>query len=96
MSAWILAPSGLFEPVPAPEIYVDGIGAIETIGSGNVRVHLIQEQMPLEIAAGAPQKIVVAKIIGPVMNIPGVIGQLAQCLWRQTTVMPYHGPRLVE
>lgn len=27
--AWILKPDGLVEPVPAPEFFVDGVGAIE-------------------------------------------------------------------
>lgn len=26
---WILKPAGLVEPVPAPEFFVDGVGAIE-------------------------------------------------------------------
>ena len=97
MSAtWVVAPSGLIEPVMAPEVYVDGIGAIELIDSGNIRIHLVCEQLPLEAACGVPQKVVVAKIVGPVLNVPLVIGQLAMCLWKPVKEPPPRSkPRLV-
>jgi hypothetical protein len=92
MTAWIVPPVGLIEPVVAPEFYVDGIGAIEMVGNC-VRIYLVTEQMPLE-ASGNPQKIVSVKIIGPLPNVPGVIGQLAQCLSGIFPGPP--GPRLVR
>lgn len=75
---WVIAPQGLIEPVPAPEIFVYGIGAIEVMPRGNLRVILFQEQLPIE--GGPVQRIVVAKLVGPMSNVPIVIGQLAQCL----------------
>ncbi len=101
MVEWIIAPNGLIEIVQAPEIYVDGIGAIELLNPGTVRIHLVQEQLPIETAAGRPQKIVVAKIVGPLLNIPQTIGQLASCLWRAPEILPEalpprRGPKLVK
>lgn len=97
MPSWIIAPSGLIEPVPAPEIYVTGIGAIESVGTGDLRVVLVQEQLPLESGGHVPQRVVVAKLVGPTMNVPTIIGQLAQCLWRPTLHIPEGSrPRLVE
>lgn len=78
MCAWIVAPvANLVEPVMAPEIYVDGIGAIE-YNKGSVRVYLTAEQLPVE--GGAAQHIVGAKIIGPLSSLPMIIGQLAMCM----------------
>ena len=77
---WIVQPTGLIEPAVAPEIYVDGIGGIE-ITNGIARVYLFTEQSSIA-SGGEPNKIVAAKIIGPIANIPMVIGQLAQCLWQ--------------
>lgn len=95
MSRWIIAPTGLIEPVPAPEIFVDGIGAIEAIGGGNLRYYLIQKQLPIERAVENPQKIIVAKIVGPLGNVPTYIGQLATCVWPEDEPPPA-GPRLVK
>lgn len=95
MSRWIIAPSGLIEPVPAPEIFIDGIGAIEAMPGGNLRYYLIQKQLPIESAAADPQKIVVVKVVGPLVNVPIYIGQLATCVWREDEPPP-PGPRLVK
>lgn len=89
MSTWIVAPSAaMIDPAIAPEFYVDGIGAIE-ISGGNLRLHLVSDQMPF--GADSPNRIVVVKIVGPLLNVPQVIGQLAQCLWRETA-RPIKGP----
>jgi hypothetical protein len=96
MVAWILPPNGLIEPVPAPEIYVDGIGAIELLTPGTVRVHLIAEQLPIESPVGIPQKVVVVKVVGPMLNLPMTIGQLAMALIREPVRMPERGPHLVK
>jgi len=89
MSAWVVPPSvEMVDPAIAPEFYVDGIGAIEIAG-GNLRLHLVSDQMPF--GSNASSKIVVVKIVGPLLNVPQVIGQLAQCLWRETT-RPIKGP----
>lgn len=94
MRGWIIAPSGLIEPVPAPEILVDGIGAIEAIGGGELRYHLVQEQMPIETATALAQRVVVVKIVAPASIVPLTIGQLAQCVLQD--IPPLIGkPRLV-
>lgn len=78
MSGWIIPPHGLIEPVPAPEIYCDGIGAIERLDHGTICVHFVREHLPLE--GGAPQRVVVAKLFRPMEGVAYSIGQLAQCL----------------
>ena len=95
MRGWIIAPSGLIEPVPAPEIYVDGIGAIEAVGGGDLRYYLVQEQLPIEGELHVLQKVVVAKIIAPHANVPFHIAQLAQCIAPDISVAPSGKPRLV-
>ena len=92
MSRWIVPPDGLIEPVPASELYTDGIGAIELIGDGNIRLHMICDQMPFD--GPVSQRVVVAKLIRPISSVPTSIGQLAQCLLRAEP--PSRGPRLVK
>lgn len=97
MRGWIIAPTGLIEPVPAPEILFDGIGAIEVIGGGDLRFYLVQEQLPLEAVAIIPQNVVVAKLVAPASIVTFTIGQLAQCVMRDHAEHgPRTGPRLVK
>lgn len=78
MAFWVVPPvANLVEPVIAPEIYVDGIGAIE-FNNGSVRVYLTAEQ--LQVDGDVAQHVVGAKIIGLVSNLPMIIGQLAMCM----------------
>jgi hypothetical protein len=99
MSRWVIAPSGLIEPVPAPEIYVEDIAAIELIG-GCVRLYLASEQLPLEAADAVQQHILGAKMVVPIMRVPMIIGELAKCLGpilaeTELPARPGH-PRLVR
>jgi hypothetical protein len=97
LSTWIIRPSGLIEPVPAPESYVEDIAAIELIG-GCVRLYLATEQLPLEAAEAVQQHILGAKMVVPIIRIPTIIGELAKCLVPALTEadLPRHGPRLVK
>lgn len=80
--AWIIPPvAGFIDSGVAPEFYVDNIGGIE-IANGNVRVYLISEQARLEAGDTASHKLVTVKLVGPLLNVPQIIGQLAQCLWQ--------------
>ncbi len=97
MSVWIIPPvAGFIDNGMAPEIYIDGIGAIEFL-NGNIRVYLIAEQARLANAKEPEHSLVTAKIIGPATQIPQVIGQLAQCLWQPRGLAPARGtaPHLV-
>lgn len=97
MSAWIVPPHGAIEPCPAQEFYVDGIAGIELVSGGCVRVYLFSEQMPLESGGAGEQKIISVKIVGPLVNVPTVIGQLAQCLIPSAKeLIGGRGPRLVK
>lgn len=80
MSNWIIRPSGLIEPVPVPEFYVDGCAGIEAYGAC-VRLHFYSEQMPLEAAPGIPQKVAVVKIVRPLATMPQTMMQFAKCMW---------------
>lgn len=95
MSFWIVPPvANLAEIAIAPEIHIDGVGAIEFI-NGSIRLYLYADQLPLE--GGAPQKMVAAKLIGPVTALPMIIGQLALCMVADHKGMPPPGkPRLVS
>jgi len=94
MCAWVVAPlAGLIEPSLAPEFYVDGIGAAEVL-NGCIRFYLFSEQMMVETANAAPQKVVQFKAIVPVAALPVAMAQLAQCLLPQRGE-PHKGPRLI-
>jgi hypothetical protein len=80
MTQWIMPPSGLIEPVPAPEIRCDRIGALQRLPNGEFRVHLVRDQLPLEDADAEPQGLVVGHIDFPALIIPDAIGLLARCL----------------
>jgi hypothetical protein len=92
---WIVPPvAGLIEPAVAPKFYIDGIGALE-ISNGNICAYLYSDQMPLD-SGGGPGKIVEVKLVGPLLNVPLIIGQLAQCLWRdRVPAQSGYPPRLV-
>ena len=80
MCAWIVPPAeGLCEPVIAPEIVADGIGAVE-YNNGQIRLYLYAEQMELGGRTEVPSKVITVKIVGPLSNVPAAIGQLARCL----------------
>lgn len=84
MSTWAMPPvAGFVDTGVAPEFYVDSIGGIET-ANGNVRVHLVSTQARLEIGETPSHKLVTVKLVGPLLNIPQIIGQLALCcVWQQ-------------
>lgn len=100
MPLWVMPPiAGLIEPVPAPEIYIDGIGAIEVAG-GMARVFLYAEE--LSISGGETSLIVKAIIRRPVKNVGQAIGSLASLAHAELTGImpqsadgPLKGPRLV-
>ena len=91
MTSWVIPPVGLIEPVPAPEFYIDGIGAIELFGAC-VRMHLYSQQMPLECAGGPSQKVVMVKVVRPIVALPCAIGQVAQCLMLHDLPILARGP----
>lgn len=93
MSQWIVPPVGIIEPVPAPEIYTDGIGAIEISGE-NVVCYFIRDQLTIENPHGERQRVLVAKLIRPLASVPVSIGQLAQCCFR-TPPMTGFKPKIV-
>lgn len=80
MTHWIIPPDGLIEPCPAPEFYSDGYSAVELVGDC-ARFYLTCAQMPLEAAGGVPQQVVVVKIVKPLRSLPGVLVNVAHCLW---------------
>ena len=93
MSNWIVPPVGIIEPVPAPEIYTDGIGAIEISGE-TVVCYFIRDQLPIESQHGEAQRILVARIIRPFASVPVSIGQLAQCCFKAPPWPPFK-PKIV-
>lgn len=102
MCAWIVPPvAGLIELNVAPEIVAEGIGAI-AIKNGRVTIYLYDEQMPLDAANEEPMRVITAKIVGELSNIPACVVQLARCLitGRAPGIVPEpeptKGPRLVK
>lgn len=77
-SRWLIAPRDLIELGPVPEVYSDGLGAVERIG-GNLRFHLFSEQGAL-VPEGGTQRVIVCRVLTPADILAGCIGQLAHCL----------------
>jgi hypothetical protein len=65
---------GLNEPVPVPDIFCSGIGAIERLEGDVVRLWFYVSQASDDI--GERDKIVVAKILAPASSIPDAILKL--------------------
>lgn len=83
MPLWVMPPiAGLIEPVPAPEIYIDGIGAIE-IADHMARMFLYAEE--LSIAGGETCRIVKVIIRRPAKNVAQAIGCLASLAHAELT-----------
>lgn len=67
MPRWLMPPvEGLIEPIPAPEIYVDDIGAIE-IRDGIVRIYSYAEELSLH--GGPPLRVVKLIVRGPLKTM---------------------------
>ena len=102
MCAWIVPPiEGLIELNVAPEIVAEGIGAI-AVKNGRVTIYLYDEQMALESKDVEPMRVVTAKVVGEMANIPACLVQLAKCLIPGNApglvpdAGPPKGPRLVK
>lgn len=81
MSDWIVLPiAGLIEPVPAPEYFIEKVGAVELIPGGAVRFYLCATQRQVEAPADKPVHSVILRIVQPLLGIPEDIEMLARCL----------------
>lgn len=67
----------LHEPFSVPDIFVEGIGRIERLSGGNLRFVLYAQQ---EAPDGRKERIVVAKLVGPVVGIPAVLRQITEAI----------------
>lgn len=102
MAVWVVPPvAGLIELNAAPEIVAEGIGAI-AIKNGRVTIYLYDEQMPLDPGNQEPMRVVTARVVGELANIPACLVQLARCMvtGRAPGIAPEpepsKGPRLVS
>jgi hypothetical protein len=68
---------GLSEPVPVLDVFASGLGKIEKLGGGCVRIYLYVLQAPLD-GDGPQEKQIVAKFIMPAAALPDSILMLAQ------------------
>lgn len=79
---WIIPPvAGFIDNGMAPEIYADHIGGLEIV-NGNIKAYLVSEQARVELGESPSHKLVTVKLVGPLLNVPQIIGQLAMCLWQ--------------
>jgi hypothetical protein len=94
MSRWIIAPRGIVELGPVPEIYIDGIGAVEVSGH-NMRFHLFAKEASYN--GEGDQHVIKVRILTPADMIPIYMGQLAHCMtFDHGTPDPPTRPRLVK
>jgi hypothetical protein len=78
----------LCEPLPAPTIFVSGIGEITRIGGGCVCFVLYQNLPDLDPDSGAIERQVVARIIVPVDAIPVAVRQTLAFVDEAASLMP--------
>lgn len=76
---------GLHEIIPIQDVFCSGIGSVERLDGNMLRFWLYVLQTPED--GGAPEKVVVAKIIAPASAVPdavlkmlGAIGESAASL----------------
>jgi hypothetical protein len=77
MNRWIIAPRGVVELGPVPEIYIDGIGAVELSGH-NIRFHLFAKEAAFE--GETVQRIIKLRVLTPADMTPIYMGQLAHVM----------------
>lgn len=83
MPQWIIPPGAMIDPYCAPEICIENMEGLELLSGGHdIRGYLCASQLPIECAGGKPQNVLQVKIRAPLMIVPRIIGQLAQCFWR--------------
>ena len=68
---------GHCEPVPVADVFASGLGKIEKLSGGCLRIYLYAEQAPLD-GEGPVEKQVVAKIVVPASALPDAILMLTQ------------------
>jgi len=95
MSRWIIAPRGMVELGPVPEIYIDGIGAVEISGH-NMRFHLFAKEANYN--GEGEQHVIKVRVLTPADVMPIYMGQLAPCMPfdHHAAPAPPAGPRLVK
>lgn len=80
MNRWVVAPNcPLIEPVPAPEIRVNGIHGAE-FTDGWLCFYWYGEEMQVEDQGHASQHTLRLKMLIPVCRLPQVMVVLARCL----------------
>ncbi len=57
-----------------PEIFCSGLGKIENVGGGCLRFYLYVTQAPID--GGAPEQVLVAKLIAPMSAVPDAVLQM--------------------
>jgi hypothetical protein len=78
----------LCEPVPAPTIFVNGIGEITRIGGGCVCFVLYQNLPDLDPESPALERQVVARIVIPVDAIPVAVRQTLTFVDEAASLVP--------
>ena len=82
--------AALTEPSPAPEIFCNGLAAIELIGGGCARFYLYSNQTPVEAGAeGYQERVVVCKIVAPIAAVPAAVRLMSEAAqMAETGVVP--------
>ena len=94
MSRWIIAPRGMVELGPVPEIYIDGIGAVEVSGH-NMRFHLFAKEANYN--GDGEQHVIKVRLLTPADVVPIYMGQLAHCMtFEHSAPEPPARPRVVK
>ncbi len=72
---------GLSEPFPIQDVFVSGIGAVEKLNGGCVRIYLYVLQAPID-GEGPQDKQIVAKLVVPASALAEAV-QLMSCAARE-------------
>lgn len=86
---------GLQEVVPIQDTLVTGIGAIERLEGGLIRFWLYVSQTSED--SPIPEKVVVAKIVGPASGIPDAVLQIVASITDcAVSVVPAQVPDMIK
>lgn len=85
---------GMYEATPIADVFCSGLGAIENLGGGCLRLYVYVLQAPIE-GDGPAERVIVGKVIVPIVSVPDMVMQLMAAMGRAAwSAVPFVGDLL--
>lgn len=82
---------GMSEPTPIADVFCSGLGAIENLGGGCLRLYVYVLQASDQVDAPA-ERVVVGKLVIPMVSVPDAVMQLMGAMGRAAmSAVPFVG-----